>query len=135
MFSDRGTAAAFPVIWGKSFPPWEQNIPALGTNPSHTGNKNRAGRIPASLNVSSNMQQLTLQFDGYAPIGQAKTQGTAKQCKSFKFFPVLKVLERTGNLRGISLNRVISHVKLFSQAAAAVTFGFGLIFLAALIGG
>ena len=84
---------------------------------------------------SSIMQQLTLQFEGYAPIGQAKTQGTAKQCKSFKFFPVLKVLERTGNLRGISLNRVISHVKLFSQAAAAVTFGFGLMFLAAVIGG
>ena len=84
---------------------------------------------------SSIMQQLTLQFEGYAPIGQAKTQGTAKQCKSFKFFPVLKVLERTGNLRGISLNRVISHVKLFSQAAAAVTFGFGLMFLASIIGG
>ena len=40
-----------------------------------------------------------------------------------------------GNLRGISLNRVISYVKLFSQAAAAVTFGFGLMFLAAIIGG
>ena len=85
------------------------------------------------------MQQLTLQFDGYAPIGQAKTQGTAKQCKSFKFSPVHKVLERMGNLRGISLvspaiSMVLSRVKLFSQAAAAVTFGFGLMFLAQIVG-
>ena len=86
------------------------------------------------------MQQLTLQFEGYAPIGQAETQGTAKQCKSFKFSPVHKVLERMGNFRGISLvspaiSMALGRVKLFSQAAAAVTFGFGLMFLAAIIGG
>ena len=86
------------------------------------------------------MQQLTLQFEGYAPIGRPETQGTAKQCKSFKFSPVLKVLEKMGNLRGISLvspaiSMALSRVKLFSQAAAAVTFGFFLVFLSAIIGG
>ena len=45
-----------------------------------------------------------------------------------------------GNLRGNSLvspaiSMALSRVKLFSQAAAAVTFGFGLMFLAAIIGG
>ena len=45
-----------------------------------------------------------------------------------------------GNLRGISLvspaiSMALSRVKLFSQAAAAVTFGFGLMFLASIIGG
>ena len=45
-----------------------------------------------------------------------------------------------GNLRGISLvspaiSMALSRVKLFSQAAAAVTFGFFLVFLSAIIGG
>jgi len=87
------------------------------------------------------MQQLTFQFDGYADqVLQPTTQGTAKQCKSFKYSPVHKVLERMGNIRGISLvspaiSMALSRVKLFSQAAAAVTFGFGLMFLASIIGG
>ena len=86
------------------------------------------------------MQQLTLQFEGYADTQQHIDGGATKQRKSFKFSPVHKVLERMGNFRGISLvspaiSMALSRVKLFSQAAAAVTFGFGLMFLASIIGG
>jgi len=81
------------------------------------------------------MQQLTLQFDGYAPIGQAETQGTARQCHRVKISEIsigwaLKQVNASA-----ALQRVVSRVKLFSQAAAAVAFGFSLMFLASIIGG
>lgn len=81
------------------------------------------------------MQQLTLQFDGYAPIGQAKTQGTARQCHRVKISELsigwaLKQVNASA-----ALQQVVSRVKLISQAAAAVAFGFSLMFLASIIGG
>ncbi len=109
------------------------------------------------------MQQLTLQFEGYAPIGQPETLSAATQCKQIsesshvgnKTFPhwernipslgtshrCLKACELSVGwaLKQVNpsaaLSRVVARVKLFSQAAAAVTFGFGLMFLAAIIGG
>lgn len=64
------------------------------------------------------MQQLTLQFEGYADeMRQPVDAGTARQCVM--------------NLVAKAMPKVI----LFSQAAAAVAFGFGLMFLASIIGG
>ena len=116
------------------------------------------------------MQQLTLQFDGYAPIGQAKTQGTAKQCNKISEIPIqgighshvgnktfprweqniptLGISRRCLKLRDLSvgwalrqvnpsaaLSHVVANVKLYAQGALCVAFGFGMMFLAALIGG
>ena len=134
MFSDRGTAAAFPVTWGKSFPPWEQNIPALGTKQSHTGNKNRAGRIPASRNISSNMQQLTLQFEGFADTQQHIDGGATKQ-RSLKLSDILPGWALTRRNPSAALARVVNNVKTFAQATLMVGFGFFLVFLSAIIGG
>ena len=157
MFSDR-EGCRFLCLWGsEGIDPWVSPYGrTTNTQPSDCESEPDGliasdappllrGKLPHRADPCiakhhSIMQQLTLQFDGYAPIGQAKTQGTAKQCKSFKFSPVHKVLEGMGNLRGISLvspaiSMALSRVKLFSQAAAAVTFGFGLMFLASIIGG
>lgn len=81
------------------------------------------------------MQQLTLQFDGYAPIGQAETQGTAKQCHRVRMCELSVGWALKQVNASAALQKVVSRVKLFSQAAAAVSFGFGLMFLAAIIGG
>ena len=81
------------------------------------------------------MQQLTLQFEGYAPIGQAKTQGTAKQCHRVKISELSIGWAIKQANASAAIQKVMSRVKLFSQAAAAVAFGFGLVFLSAIIGG
>ena len=81
------------------------------------------------------MQQLTLQFDGYAPIGQAKTQGTAKKCHRFKISELSIGWAIKQANASAAIQKVMSRVKLFSQAALCVAFGFSLMFLAALIGG
>ena len=83
------------------------------------------------------MQQLTLQFDGCAPIGQPETQGTAKQCRK----RIVKACELSVGwaLRQLdpsaALSGVVARVKLLAQGAFLVVFGFGMMFLAALIGG
>ena len=64
------------------------------------------------------MQQLTLQFEGYADEMRQPVEVSA-------------TTQRVANLVAKAMPKVI----LFSQAAAAVTFGFGIIFFAAIIGG
>ena len=70
------------------------------------------------LTKRCNMQQLTLQFEGYADEMRQPSEVSATK-------------QRVMNLVTKAMPKVI----LFSQAAAAVTFGFGLMFLAAIIGG
>ena len=82
------------------------------------------------------MQQLSLQFEGYADqVLQPKTQGTAKQCHRVR----ISELSIGWALRQVNasaaIQQVVSRVKLFSQGALCVAFGFGLMFLAAVIGG
>lgn len=81
------------------------------------------------------MQQLTLQFEGYADNRQPETRGTAKQCHRVKLHEISVGWALRQVNASAALQQVASRVKLFSQAAAAVTFGFGLMFLAAIIGG
>lgn len=80
------------------------------------------------------MQQLTLQFDGYAPIGGSIDVGPTKR-RSLKLnhlLPGWALLQRNPSA---ALQKVISNVKLFAQATLCVCFGFGMMFLAAIIGG
>ena len=64
------------------------------------------------------MQQLTFQFEGYADEVRQPVEVSA-------------TTKRVMNLVAKAMPKVI----LFAQAAAAVTFGFGMMFLAAIIGG
>ena len=84
------------------------------------------------------MQQLTLQFEGYADeTRQPQTQGTATQCQS----GIVKACELSVGwaLKQVNpsaaLTQVVARVKLLAQGALCVIFGFSLMFLAALIGG
>ena len=84
------------------------------------------------------MQQLTLQFEGYADeMRQPQTQGTATQCQS----GIVKACELSIGwaLKQVNpsaaLSQVVARVKLLAQGALFVIFGFSLMFLAALIGG
>lgn len=110
------------------------------------------------------MQQLTLQFEGYAdetrqPVEVSATRQRNKVSESSHAgnnpFPRweqsvptlgtsckrLKACELSVGwaLKQVNpsaaLSQAVARVKLFSQAVAAVTFGFGLMFLAAIIGG
>jgi len=83
------------------------------------------------------MQQLTLQFEGYADeMRQPKAQGTATQCKKDGFYEASQhILQGLAKSVTKPSSKILERVSLFSQAAAAVTFGFGLMFLAAIIGG
>ena len=83
------------------------------------------------------MQQLTLQFEGFAPIGQPKTHSTATQCNPvseaaahIKRAVISSALSRNLTSRGIT-----ARLKLYAQATVAVAFGFSLMFLSAIIGG
>lgn len=101
---------------------------------------------PGKGKVTCNMQQLTLQFDGYAPIGRPETLGTAKQCKAVpnsshagnSVFPrweqAVSLLETATQVltKGSTLR---SSLALYAQAALFVCFGFGMVFVAAIIGG
>ena len=83
------------------------------------------------------MQQLTLQFEGFADSRQPETRSTAKQCQS----GIVKACELSVGwaLRQLdpsaALSGVVARVKLLAQGAFLVVFGFGMMFLAALIGG
>ena len=83
---------------------------------------------------SSNMQQLTLQFDGYAPLGTPVNVGATKQ-RSVKLPHLLPGWALLQQNPSAALQKVISNVKLFAQATLCVCFGFGIMFLAAIIGG
>ena len=81
------------------------------------------------------MQQLTLQFEGFADSRQPETRSTAKQCHRVKLHEIsvgwaLRQVNATA-----ALQQVVSRVKFFSQAAVVVAFGFSLLFLAAIIEG
>lgn len=102
------------------------------------------------------MQQLTLQFEGYADeMRQPETQGTATQCQTGEFYKAiqhffqglaksvtkpsskisieawLQCENRTfSDLSGVSLSNLQA-----LQGTAAVAFGFSIMFLSVVIGG
>ena len=81
------------------------------------------------------MQQLTLQFDGFADQQHQQVDvGTTKRC-SIRLFEILPGWAMLQQNPTAALQKVISNVKLFAQATLCVCFGFGLMFLAAIIGG
>ena len=83
------------------------------------------------------MQQLTLQFEGFADeMRQPQTQGTATQCQTGEFYEASQhILQGLAKSVTKPSSKILERVSLLAQAAAAVTFGFGLMFLAAIIGG
>lgn len=81
------------------------------------------------------MQQLTLQFEGFADSRQPETRSTAKQCHRVKLHEISVGWALRQVNASAALQQVVSRVKLFSQAAVVVAFGFSLLFLAAIIEG
>lgn len=80
-------------------------------------------------NISSNMQQLTLQFEGYADeTRQPQTQGTAKQCQ-------VDAATRVESLILSWIGSKAESLKTLAAATGMVAFGFTMMFLAAMIGG
>ena len=88
------------------------------------------------------MQQLTLQFDGYADSRPVIDAGTAKRCKKAEdrshvgnvVFPYWEKIIPTLGIKS-ALREAKSSLILSAQAAFCMAFGFGMMFLAALIGG
>lgn len=80
------------------------------------------------------MQQLTLQFDGYADSRPVIDVSTTKPC-SVKLVHLLPGWAMKQVNPSQALARVMGNLKLFAQGALCVAFGFGLMFLAAIIGG
>ena len=88
------------------------------------------------------MQQLTLQFDGYADSRPIIDAGTARQCSKVsicshagnKTFPHW---EQSIPTLGIisAVRKALPSVILFAQATLCVCFGFALMFIAAIIQG
>lgn len=101
--------------------------------PSFEDNKPRRAD-PCTAKHNSNMQQLTLQFEGYADTQQHVDVGTTKRC-SLKLSDILPGLALRQLNPSAALQKVISNVKLFAQATLCACFGFGMMFLAAIIGG
>ena len=83
------------------------------------------------------MQQLTLQFEGYADeTRQPQTQGTATQCQKDDFYEASQHIFQ-GLAKSVTKpsSKILERVSLLAQAAAVVSVGFGLFFMAAIIGG
>ena len=83
------------------------------------------------------MQQLTLQFEGYADeMRQPQTQGTATQCQTGDFYKDIQQFFH-GLAKSVTKpsSKILERAALLGQAAAVVTVGFGLCFMAAIIGG
>ena len=84
------------------------------------------------------MQQLTLQFEGYADNRQPETQGTATQCSKTVecshagnvVFPYWEI-----TLPTLGIKSALSAVILFAQTTLFVCFCFALIFLTAILQG
>ena len=108
LFSDR-EGCRFPCLLGKSFPTWELHIPSMGTKTAQGGS--------LYAKQSSNMQQLTLQFEGFADTQQHIDVGTTKR----------RISE--------AVAKAMPVIKLSLQSAIAVAFAFSLMFFAAIIGG
>ena len=81
------------------------------------------------------MQQLTLQFEGFADSRQPETRSTAKQCHRVKLHEISVGWALKQVNPSAALSQVVARVKLLAQGALCVIFGFSLMFLAALIGG
>ena len=81
------------------------------------------------------MQQLTLQFDGYAPIGQSVDASAAKERnvnsnQSVGF--------SVGNVLFLVRKLVVSRketLRLYASASLCVAMAFGIMFVSAIIGG
>ena len=103
----------------------------MGTYHSQLGNKTvQGGSLLAKHN--SIMQQLTLQFDGYAPLGTPVNVGSTKQNKSVLSQLRGKVSHVTAAAKAaLPLKRIGEAI----FAAASVVGGFALMFFAALIQG
>lgn len=82
------------------------------------------------------MQQLTLQFEGYADNRQPETQGTAKVCQRiFKACELSFGWAMKQKDAVVAIHRVGANLKLYAQCVLCVAFAFGMMFFAALIGG
>lgn len=81
------------------------------------------------------MQQLTLQFEGFADSRQPETRGTATQCHRVKISELSVGWALKQVNASAALQQVVSRVKLFSQGAICVAFGISLMFLAAIMEG
>lgn len=80
------------------------------------------------------MQQLTIQFDGYAPAGGSIDAGAAKR-RSLKLSDILPGWALLQQNPSEALDRVVANARIFASATLCVCFGFSLMFLAAVIGG
>ena len=100
----------------------------------HIGKTRPAVRAKAKHRCS--MQQLTLQFEGFAPIGRPETPGTAKQCKAQADSPLVRIPSavQTVCLTVLRYHAPFSPLQ-FVQAALCVASAFGMMFFAAIIGG
>jgi hypothetical protein len=74
------------------------------------------------------MQQLTIQFEGYADEQHLSTQGTAKQCQE-------DAATRVESLILSWIGSKAESLKTLAAATGMVAFGFTMMFLAAIIGG
>ena len=83
------------------------------------------------------MQQLTLQFEGFADeMRQPETQGTAKVCqKVFKACELSFGWAMKQSNAVAAVCKVGANLKLYVQGVLVVAFGFGLMFFSAIIGG
>lgn len=82
------------------------------------------------------MQQLTLQFDGYADSRPVIDVGTTKKCsKAFRAFELSYGWAMKQKNAVAAIQRVGANLKLYAQGVLCVAFVFGIMFLAALIGG
>ena len=78
------------------------------------------------------MQQLSLQFDGYAPLGTPVNVGSTKQNKSV----LSQVSGKVSHVAAAAKAALpLKRIGEFAFAAASVVGGFALMFLAALIQG
>ncbi len=80
------------------------------------------------------MRQLTLQFDGYADTHRHIDGGAPKQ-RSLRLSDILPGRALLQRNPAAALARVVANVRLFAQATLCVLFCFGMMFLAAIIGG
>lgn len=81
------------------------------------------------------MQQLTIQFEGYADEYRQPIDVSATTRRSVKLVHLLPGWAMKQDNPSQALARVMGNLKLFAQGALCVAFGFGLMFLAAIIGG
>jgi hypothetical protein len=114
------------LLGNKIFPHWEQTLPTLGIKTAQGGS--------LFAKHSSIMQQLTLQFEGFADTQQHIDGGATKQ-RSLKISDILPGWALTRRNPSAALARVVDNVKTFAQATLMVGFGFFLVFLSAIIGG